>query len=109
MIFKDANVENLILTIENRKNIRNCKRILHEDSFNNMILLKENDNLFQIEETINFETKFKNTSLLGDICYIKYGMAVNADENKVKGEFKKEDLISDIKNEINCKKYVEGK
>ena len=87
MIFKDANVENLILTIENRKNIRNCKRILHEDSFNNMILLKENDNLFQIEETINFETKFKNTSLLGDICYIKYGMAVNADENKVKGEF----------------------
>ena len=109
MIFVDAGVESLILTIENSNKDKPCKRILHEDSFNNISLLKENEDIFQIEETIDFKTKFKNTSLLGDICYINYGMAVNADEKKAKGEFKKKDLISDTKNEINCKEYVEGK
>ena len=109
MVFADAGVESLILTIENSNDVKFCKRILHEDSFNNIFLLKENDDIFQIEETIDFESKFKNTSLLGDICYINYGMAVNADEKKAKGEFKKKDLISDTKNEINCKEYVEGK
>ena len=109
MVFADAGVESLILTIENSNDVKFCKRILHEDSFNNIFLLKENDDIFQIVETIDFESKFKNTSLLGDICYINYGMAVNADEKKAKGEFKKKDLISDTKNEINCKEYVEGK
>lgn len=108
-IFKDASVENLILTIKNSKDDKECKRILHEDSFNNMHILKENDDLFQIEETINFKSKFNNSLLLGDICYISYGLRPNADEKKAKGEFKKEDLISDTKNEINCKEYVEGK
>ena len=109
MIFADAGVENLILTIENSKNVKSCKRILHEDSFNNMRILKENDDLFQIEETINFESRFDNTLLLGDICYVSYGLRPNAHDKKAKGEFKAKDLISDTKNEINCKEYVEGK
>ena len=31
------------------------------------------------EKRKDFESKFNSTSLLGDICYINYGMAVNAD------------------------------
>lgn len=109
MVFADAGVESLILTIENSKTTNSCKRILHEDSFNNMVLLKENEDIFQIEETIDFKSKFKNTSLLGDICYVSYGLRPNAHDKKAKGEFKAKDLISDTKNEINCKEYVEGK
>ena len=108
-IFADAGVESLILTIENSKNNNICKRILHEDTFNNMHILKETDDLFKIEETIDFNSKFNNTLLLGDICYISYGLRPNAHDKKAKGEFKAKDLISDTKNEINCKEYVEGK
>lgn len=47
--------------------------------------------------------------VLGDYCYISIGMVLNADEKTAKGEFVKDDLISDTKNEINCKEYVEAK
>ena len=36
-------------------------------------------------------------------------MTLNANEKTAKGEFGKDDLISDIKTEINSKEYVEGK
>jgi adenine-specific DNA-methyltransferase len=36
-------------------------------------------------------------------------MVINADEKTVKGEFGKDDLISNVKDKIHCKKYVEGK
>ena len=47
--------------------------------------------------------------VLGDFCYISVGMVLNADEKKAKGKFKKEDLISNIYDDIHCKKYIEGK
>ena len=47
--------------------------------------------------------------VLGDFCYISKGMVLNSDEKKAKGEFKKEDLISSICDDIHCKKYIEGK
>ncbi len=47
--------------------------------------------------------------LLGNICYISVGMVANANEKIAKGEFKKDDLISESYSEINNKKYVEGK
>ena len=36
-------------------------------------------------------------------------MVLNTDEKTAKGKFKKEDLISNIQDEIHCKKYIEGK
>lgn len=47
--------------------------------------------------------------VLGDYCYISKGMVLNADEKKAKGEFKKADLISSSRDDIHCKKYIEGK
>lgn len=47
--------------------------------------------------------------VLGDYCYISVGMVINADEKVAKGAFKKADLISNSKDAIHCKKYIEGK
>ncbi|SUB97327.1 hypothetical protein [Prevotella nigrescens] len=45
----------------------------------------------------------------GDFCYISVGMVVNADEKKAKGEFRKDDLISETYDEIHSRKYIEAK
>jgi adenine-specific DNA-methyltransferase len=46
---------------------------------------------------------------LGDICFVSVGMVLNSDEKTAFGEFVKEDLISDKKDIIHCKRYTEGK
>lgn len=47
--------------------------------------------------------------VLGDYCYISIGMVLNADEKTAKGEFTKDELISETQDSIHCKKYVEAK
>jgi len=49
------------------------------------------------------------TDLLGDVCYISYGLRPNSDERYWQGEFSKDDLISDTKDKAHCKSYIEGK
>lgn len=46
---------------------------------------------------------------LGDICYISKGMVINAHEKIAKGEFTKDDLISETKDRIHCREYIEAK
>ena len=48
-------------------------------------------------------------NILGDYCYISVGMVLNADEKKAKGEFVKADLISETKDSIHCRKFIESK
>lgn len=57
----------------------------------------------------NLLARFKDFHTLGDYCYISVGMVLNADEKIAKGAFTKDDLISDTKDKIHCKEYVEGK
>lgn len=45
-------------------------------------------------------------NVFGDFCYISKGMVLNANENIEKGAFKKEDLISDIYDEVHSRKYI---
>jgi len=47
--------------------------------------------------------------VLGDFCYISYGLRPNSDEKSAKGEFKKTDLISDLDDGKPRRKYVEAK
>ena len=47
--------------------------------------------------------------VLGDFCYVSKGMVLNADEKTVKGEFSKEDLISDTKDDLHPREYIEAK
>ena len=63
-------------------------------------------NLTQEERKAN---KYEGMHVLGDFCYISVGMVVHADEKIAKGEFVKEDLISDVKDEIHSREYIEAK
>ena len=47
--------------------------------------------------------------MLGDYCYISYGLRLNSDEKKAKGEFVKADLLSETEDSIHCRKLIEGK
>ena len=53
--------------------------------------------------------KHAEMHVLGDFCYISYGLRPNSDEKKARGEFKKEDLISDVKDDVPRRKYIEAK
>ena len=46
---------------------------------------------------------------LGDYCYISKGMVLNSHEDSDDEEFKKVDLISDKKDKIHSRKFLEGK
>lgn len=47
--------------------------------------------------------------VLGDYCYVSKGMVLNSDENSTEEKFKKADLISETKDKIHCRKFLEGK
>ena len=53
--------------------------------------------------------KYSDFHVLGDFCYVSYGLRPNSDEKTAKGEFKKDDLISDVKDNIPRRKYIEAK
>ena len=111
-IFKGVGVESLILTVKNEKSTNPTKRILHKCDFNDTFLLNEVYELSEVyrpEDNLNLDENFKDTTLLGNICFISKGMVLNADEKKAKGEFKKNDLISNFETGHFVKKYVEGK
>ena len=46
---------------------------------------------------------------LGDYCYISKGLVLYSHEDSDDEEFKKVDLISNMKNKIHCRKFLEGK
>lgn len=47
--------------------------------------------------------------VLGDYCYISKGMVLNSDEKEKVEVFKKAELISELQDEIHCRKFLEGK
>ena len=117
-IFDNATVSNLILFAQNCisngkvviSNISEEKEIFH-------VFEQEYCNLIQDESKLvwNFtkdeRSKNKHSSMLtlGDYCYISKGMVLNSDEKKAKGEFVKEDLISEIQDDIHPRHYIESK
>lgn len=117
-LFKNATVENCIPLI--RKGGKTDSAIIahyHEDKtitkdFTQLLPQLVQDpktyvwNLSQEERKIN---RYESMYVLGDFCYISTGMVLNADEKLAKGLFKKEELISDTKDDIHCKEYTEGK
>jgi adenine-specific DNA-methyltransferase len=51
----------------------------------------------------------QDMNILGDFCYISYGLRPNSDEKTARGEFVKKDLISKTYDSIHCRKYIEAK
>ena len=57
----------------------------------------------------NLLSRFKDMHRLGDYCYISKGMVINANEKTNKGGFTRDDLMSETKDKIHCREYIEAK
>ena len=117
-VFDSAVVTNCIIFVSKQKfknkiTISNANENLKIQA----TLEKTYDELIQDQKTLVFNTtaqnrkadKHQNLNTLGDFCYISYGLRPNSDEKTAKGEFKKDDLISNVKDKIHCKEYIEAK
>jgi len=117
-IFDSATVSNLILFAQNSTSkgdvliskIGEDREIFHAFQQSNANLIQDKNklvwNFSKCERNVN---KYSDMLTLGDYCYISKGMVLNSDEKKAKGEFAKDDLISEIKDEIHPRRYVESK
>jgi len=117
-LFDDPQVENVIFVVDKRfpTKAHRVKRIEHLNKrnlydFKSLKLLnqlQDKESVFYIEARKPLISKVKILPL-NDICYISIGMVLNSDEKKYKGEFKKEDLISQTQGDIHSKPFIEGK
>jgi len=117
-VFENATVSNLILFAKNNgKTFETVISHISEKKEITSTFIQPLSSLVQDQEKAvwNFSQQTRNTQLhsemnvLGDFCYISVGMVLNADENKAKGEFKKDDLISEVKDNIHPREYIEAK
>ena len=117
-IFENATVSNCIPFIKKNKpqgttwisNIDcnlSIKRIFEQ---NHAELVQDGEtcvwNVTQQNRTTKRHTEMH---VLGDYCYISYGLRPNSDEKTAKGKFKKQDLISPVQDTIPRRKYIEAK
>jgi len=117
-IFENATVSNCIPFVSKSESCGKCyishlseqKRITRsfEQAYSDLVQSKEkylwNLNKEKIKTDLHSEMM-----LLGDFCYISKGMVINSDEKTAKGEFTKNDLISEKYDIIHCRKYIEAK
>ncbi|MEY4905941.1 MAG: hypothetical protein RLZZ292_3756, partial [Bacteroidota bacterium] len=116
-IFDNAVVTNCIITVkkgisQENYDIKISKiedlNIYFDKKVESKYFINENG-IFDFQDNkINF-LKNKNYKRLGEYAFISIGMVLNADENKIKGAFKKDELISLVKTEIHKKTYLEAK
>ena len=65
----------------------------------------ERSGIWQLENKKRLIDEYKDYKKLGDICYISKGMVLYSEE----GLFTNEDLVSDTKDTIHCRSYLEAK
>ncbi|MEK6725693.1 MAG: Eco57I restriction-modification methylase domain-containing protein [Deltaproteobacteria bacterium] len=111
----DAGVHNIVYFFQKADGTANSPvRLVHEEEFGKVKTLPTDKQqslscraFFPDDNERNsFSVK---TVLLDEICYISYGLRPSSDEHEAKGEFTTEDLVSEIKDKIHCKPFVEGK
>jgi len=112
----EAAVKNILIEYKKEINLNHIPlRIKHVGEWNNFIVLSSKKQSEMGQNTFKLEIKSKplgdlcNTLSWGEICYMSVGMVLNAHENIAKGEFEKEDLISDQKDKIHSREYIEAK
>lgn len=95
-------------------------RQVHVDEFGNTQSLPSGPqssvgtHLFSVgyEPTLQLERAFMGTDRaysLGDLCYISVGMVCNAHEREARHSFRMQDVVSDSRDSIHPKPFVEGK
>jgi len=112
----EAAVRNIIIEFKKRINTKHIPlRIRHKEKWDNFIILPSKSQFEMGKNTFKFDSENKtigdlsNTLTWGEICYVSYGVAQSSDEKKYKGEFIKEDVLSDIQDDIHPLGYIEGK
>lgn len=117
-IFDNATVSNCIPFV--RKSKTKGKTWISKVDENLKIIrefLQNHSDLVQDEKTYvwNVTQEKRETNrhadmhVLGDFCFISYGLRLNSDEKTARGEFKKADLLSETPDAIHCRKLIEGK
>ncbi len=115
-VFESATVSNCIPFVQKKKpqkktivsKINERREIYHAMTHDN-IVQDENTYVWNLTGEKSEIDKHRGKQVFGDYCYISVGMVLNADEKTAKGEFTKDDLISETKDKIHCREYVEAK
>lgn len=113
--FFDAAVKNIIYFFQKSAGSKNTpERFIHETALGDIRRLPTSR-----QEQLNYRaffpagekiSKFKNPTIpLESICYISVGMVVNAHEKIAKGAFELSDLVSETRDKIHPRAFVEGK
>ena len=117
-IFENATVSNCIPFIQNSspKGELRITQIYADKTFRKVLhkspeTLKQDENkyVWNLTSEKRNGNRYTGMNILGDFCYISKGMVLNADEKIAKGEFRKDDLISETYDEIHSRKYIEAK
>ena len=117
-IFENATVSNCIpfiqcsqpegeLRITQIFEDKTIREVLHKTP--EVLKQDEKNYVWNLTEEERSGNRYANMNVLGDFCYVSKGMVLNADEETAKGEFRKDDLISDNYDEIHSRKYIEAK
>ena len=116
-IFENATVSNCIPFI---KKSQGCKTVIsHIDKQMSIyhsfvkeykdLIQDKNNYVWNLTQEERIGSRHPTFNMLGDYCYISYGLRLNSDEKKAKGEFVKADLLSETEDSIHCRKLIEGK
>jgi len=117
-IFENATVSNCIPFVQNSspKGELRITQIYADKTFRKVLnkspeTLKQDENkyVWNLTSEKRIGNRYTDMNVLGDFCYISKGMVLNADEKIAKGEFRKDDLISETYDEIHSRKYIEAK
>jgi adenine-specific DNA-methyltransferase len=117
-IFDNATVSNIIFFANSSEsgesvkisNIANDQKIFisHVKKYQELIQ-DEKTQVWNLAKENRKVNQHVDMHVLGDYCYISKGMVLNADEIKAKGLFTKEDLISETKDKIHSREYIESR
>lgn len=119
-VFAHATVTNCIPIIQKAKPNKKCEVVkpqtsnsqeltaVYEKSYSD-IMSDKKTSLWNLSNQSKLISKHSNLHTLGDYCYISKGMVLNSDENAKTGKFVKADLISETKDNVHCKEYIEPK
>jgi hypothetical protein len=117
-VFENATVSNCIpfITKSDSKNscymshINEQKQILRSFTKNYSALVQdEKTSIWNLAIEKSETNRHSEMAVFGDFCYISVGMVLNSDEKTAKGEFSKDNLISETYDAIHCRKYIEAK
>lgn len=73
------------------------------------LIQDENNYVWNLTQEERSGSRHPQFNVLGDYCYVSYGLRLNSDEKTAKGEFVKADLLSKTEDSIHCRKLIEGK